>query len=526
MKDELYTEKSDIQSTVDVSTNQTSGNNGRSPSIRKNYIFNLAYQIFLIVVPIITTPYVARVLTSNGVGRYSFSFSLATYFTILAGLGFGYYAQRAIAKCQEDKLSISKTFWEIILCRLLSVAISLGANILLCLLGVYKEYTSLMWVFNINILAIAFDISFLYQGKEEFGSLVLKNFIIKTLAVILIFVFVKNENSIIVYALINASSVFLANVFMWVSAKKYLQYVSIRILRPLSHLKGTLVLFLPTIAISIYTVLDKTLIGLLVPGTYETIDSDGLTVVKKISDLENGYYEQSEKIVKMAMVVITSLGTVMIPRNSSEIERGNYDKVRQNITKSCQIVLLFGIPIMLGLIVVADSFVPWFLGEGYDKSALLIKVLAGLVPVLGFSNVFGLQFLIPSGKDKQFTFALLVGALVNLSLNIAFIMLWKSLGAAIASIFAESIVTAIMAFMIRKEINFIKILGSGWKYYISGLVMFGVCFVMSKFVGQTILGTFILILSGVFVYFCFLVLMRDCLIIGFAKRIFKFKKKQ
>ena len=510
----------------EIISSSTLANDNKKISVKKNYIFNLLYQLFLIVVPLITTPYVSRVLTANGVGQYSFSFSLATYFTIFAGLGFGYYAQRAIAKQKDNKEELSITFWEIIICRLFPVVIALSVNILFCLLGIYREYTPLMWVFNINIFAVSLDISFLYQGKEEFGSLVIKNLLIKTTSVILIFVFVVSEKSLIIYTIINASSVLLSNIFMWISIKKMLVKVKVHNLSPLRHMKGTIVLFLPTIAVSIYTVLDKTLIGLLITDTYEVLGEDGVYITKNYSDLENGYYEQSEKIVKMAMVFITSIASVMIPRNSNELALGHIDTVRKNIYTSCRLVLLFGIPLMLGLIAVSDNLVPWFLGNEYEKSSFLIKLLSPLVIIIGFSNVFGLQFLIPAGKDRIFTIALTTGAAINLLLNIFFIKLWWSNGAAIATLVAEAVVTLITALAIRKEINFLKVLLSGWKYLISGIIMFVICLFISTYLSPSIVNTLLITLSGILSYFIFLIIFQDKLIIISIKKItLKIKKK-
>lgn len=498
----------------------------KKKSIKKNYFYNLAYQLFLLIVPLIVTPYVSRVLTPEGVGQYSFSFSLITYFTIVGALGFGNYAQREIAKHQGDVKAQSKSFWEIVICRLIPVAFSLIVNIILCVLKVYDIYTSLMWIFNINIIAIAFDIAFLYQGNEEFGKLVLRNLIVKTISIVLIFLLVKTYDDLWIYTLINAGSVILSNLIMWVVCYKYLAKIKVNILRPLRHLKGTLILFLPTIATSIYTVLDKTLIGLLITDTYKaeikkTIDGVTIitTVTKKYSDLENGYYEQSEKLIKMAMTIITSIGTVMIPRNSREFASGNIDKVRKNINISSKLVLLFGVPLTLGFISIASMIVPWFFGLRYDKCTILLRILAPLIVIIGFSNVLGLQYLLPCGKDKQFTLALILGSVLNLILNIFFIKIWWSIGAAIATVIAESVVSLVMAIMVRKEVNILKILLGGWKYYISGAIMFLTCYFLSTIFNPTILYTFIVIIIGGFTYFFVLIILREKYIIQAIKKI-------
>lgn len=500
---------------------QVSNNINKKANVKKNYFYNLLYQIFLLIVPLITTPYISRVLLAEGVGQYSFSFSLITYFTIFASLGFGYYAQREIAKHQGDINKQSHIFWEINICRLLPVIAALLVNIFLCMFNIYGEYTSLMWIFNINIVNVAFDISYFFQGNEKFKTIVLRNFIIKSIAVASIFIFVKNANHVWVYAIINSLGLILSTIIMWIPASRILTKVCIRDIKPLKHLKGSFILFLPTIAVSIYTILDKTLIGLLIKDTYTIIDENGQEVIKKYSDLENGYYEQSEKIVKIVMTVITAIGIVMIPRNSNEFALGNKDKVIENIYKTSKFIFFIGIPLTLGLIMTSGLFVPWFLGNSFDKCSNLIKILSPLVLIIGLSNAFGLQFLIPAGRDKEFTIALAIGASTNLIANIIFIPLWWSYGAALATIIAELAVTLTMSIMIRKDIKLIRILLSGWKYYIAGGTMFILLFFISKYFSPNALMTFLFVLAGASTYFLVLFILKDEILFSYFKLIFK-----
>jgi O-antigen/teichoic acid export membrane protein len=304
-------------------------------SIAKNYVFNVVYQIFILIVPLITTPYLSRVLGAEGIGQYSFSNSIASYFTLVAALGFGYYAQREIANHQGDKKTQSLIFWEILIVRFFSTAIS---TIICCSLGwagVYKTYTVLMWWWILQIGATEFDITFLFQGNEEFGKIVGRNLIAKILSIVLIFSLVKRPDQVWVYVLCFAGSTFVGNISLWFYLPQFLSPVSFKELKPWHHLLPTLRLFLPTIAASVYTLLDKILIGVLIQDTYVVEETQviggvetAVQVTKRYSDLENGYYEQSEKIVKMAMTVITALGTVMIPRNSTEYANGNIEKVK------------------------------------------------------------------------------------------------------------------------------------------------------------------------------------------------------
>ena len=487
--------------------------------IKKNYLFNVAYQLLLIIVPLITTPYVSRVLLPEGVGQYSFSFSIITYFTIFAALGFNTYAQRAIAKYQDDKYAQTKAFWEIIICRLASVLISLAVNIVLGLFRVYQEYSTLMLIMNINIFAVAFDVAFYFQGNEKFGQIVVLNSIIKISGTVLIFLLVKTQSDVWVYTLINSLIVLFGYLVLWIKLPKNLVKVKFSDLRPFIHLKPTLLLFLPTIAISIYTVLDRTLIGLLITDTYTYIDETGAEIVKKYSDLENGYYEQAEKLVKLSMTIVTCIGTVMIPRNSKEFADGNIAQVKENIYSSSRFVWFLSIPMSLGLICVASNFVPWFYGDGYEKCATLISIFSALIMIIGFSNIFGLQYLIPSGQDKKYTIALVLGALINLTLNLIFIHFWWSIGATIASVIAELAVTVVMALSIRKEISIPKILGMSWKYLIAGGAMFALLFIIKNYFASSILNTVILVVIGIAVYLITLIILREKFIFGFFAKI-------
>ena len=474
-----------------------------SKSITKNYLFNLINQILLIIIPIITTPYVSRVLGADGVGKYSFSNSIASYFVIFASLGFGYYAQREIAKYQDNKKKQSEIFWEIIIVRSASVSTALIVYFAAIVLGVFKEeYTLLMMILSVSILAVAFDISFLFAGNEDFSKTVLTNTVVRILNVIAIFVFVKDRNDLWKYVLITVLTVLTANASLAVYAKNYLCNIEIKSLRPIRHIKPAVILFLPTIAISVYTYLDKTMIGVITG-----------------SDFENGFYEQAEKIVKIVMTVVTSLGAVMIPRNSNAFERKDMQAIRQNIYRSVRFVLLLGIPMMIGLIAVSDNMVPWFLGDGYYKSANIMKILSVLILAIGLSNVFGLQYLIPAGEDKKFTISVTCGAFTNFLLNLVLIRLFKSYGAAIATIVAETVVTVIMFCFIRKNVSLCEILKNSTKYLISGIIMFVPCFVLGRILEPSIINTFIIVFIGVVVYLICLILLKDEFFLEIANRL-------
>lgn len=495
-------------------------------NIKKNYLYNLFYQIITLITPLITAPYVSRVLGSDGIGKFSFTYSLVSYFTLFASFGFNYYAQREIANNQGEQEKQSVIFWEIICSRIFLVIISLLIYFLMIIFGVFQDYKLLMMILSINIISVGFDISFLYQGNEEFGKIVIRNIITKIVGIILIFLFVRQKSDVWIYTMCHSIILIASNILLWFGLRKKVIFVSIRKLNIKKHFLPSLRLFIPTIAVSVYTMLDKTLIGLLVNGETIITNIFGKTEIVKNSELENGYYEQAEKIVKMVLTIITSLGTVMIPRNSSSLAKGKHEEFFNNINNALSFVCFIGFPLMFGLAAISFNFCPWFFGPGYEKVPYLIIIFCPLVIFIGFSNVLGLQYLIPLKKDKKYTIAICTGALLNVIINIFLIPKYKSYGAAFATIFAELIITCIMFYFARKDINIKKLFCSCCKYLLSGIVMFICIFLVTLYLSSSIINTIVIILLGCFIYLILLLLFRDKYIFGFINKVKNINKSK
>lgn len=479
-------------------------------NVKKNYLFNLAYQMFLILVPILLTPYVARVLGECGSGQYSYTFSISTYFTMFASLGFQFYAQRLIAAHQGDHHRQSVDFWEVFLARLIPSAVAVTVYVvLLCTHAYADKYMTLMWVLGIHVIAVIFDVSFFFQGNERFVGLVSRHFLIKLLSVIAILVFVKRAEDLWRYVLIQALTVLISNLSIWPELMRSLSRVSPSELCPLRHLRAALILFLPAVATSVYTYLDKTLLGLLTRA-----------------DAENGYYEYAEKIIKMAMTVITSLGTVMVPRNARRYAEGDEEGIRHNIHQSARFVWFLGVPIALSLIALAHIFIPWFLGAGYEKAAILMQILAPLILIIGLSNLFGIQYLIPCGHDRSYTVAVLLGAATNLALNLILIPRYASIGAAIATLVAECVVTLLMFVFVRRALPFSQVFGCGWRNLIGGVLMVALPLYVSRHPSGNMLFMAGSLVVGGCIYLITLWILHDpflCYLIDFLRS--KLKKK-
>jgi len=469
--------------------------NKKKKSLKLNYIFNLINQILAILLPLVLAPYISRVLQPEGVGKYSFVNSIITYFTLFASLGFGFYAQREIAKYQEDKEKQAIVFWEIFIARCFSVALSLVLNLFLIVIGVYGNNALFMLILSINILSIVFDISYFFQGNEEFGRIVIRNIVVKLLMTISIFLLVKDKGDLWLYILLHSLAIFISNISLWPTLFKVIPKAQLSELKPFRHMKQVIILFLPTIATSIYTVLDKTLIGVITG-----------------SDAQNGFYEQAEKIVKCALTLITCLDLVMIPRNSNEFQKGNIEGVKNNIYKAFHFVWLLGIPIALGLSVVASHFLPWYLGSSFNSSIILLEILSFLILIIGCSSILGTNYLIPTKQDKKYTAAILTGAGLNLVLNIILIYIFGAVGAAISTITAEFTITIVMFLMVRKELSYKQIFKTIYKPAIAGLIMFIALIILKTYLTPSILSTLILIAVGVIIYFILILILRDGLV--------------
>lgn len=477
-------------------------------SIKKNYFYNFIYQLFMIIVPLVATPYVSRVLNADGVGKHSFAYSICFYFMLLAALGFNLYGQRQIAKCLGDKEKQSKIFWEIGIIRCISTAISIGLYFVLIVSNLLEASNLLLLIMTLNIVAVIFDSVFIFQGNEDFKQVAIRNIVVKAVIIAAIFIFVKTKDDLVIYAVINALNPVLSVLIMLPFLKKYLVKVKLKDLKPAQHLVPCLKLFIPTIAVVIFTVIDRTMIGLLVPGEVSVMEN-GVLVVKTVANIENGYYEQAEKIVKMALTIITSIGVIMYSRNSSYFQQGEYEKVKEKTYTSISFVYFLAIPLMFGLIAIAGNLCPWFLGPGYEKVPKLIMLLSPLSVIIGISNVFGIQYIIPSGKDMVYTLSVVVGTVVNIILNICLVRYHFSYGAAVATLMAEFAILVFQMIYLRKVFSWRKVVVLSIKYLISGVIMFIPVYALSLVISATVLNTFLLVGLGLFIYGICMIIIRD-----------------
>lgn len=459
-------------------------------SIKKNYIYNLAYQILLLLAPLITTPIVSRSLTADGVGTYGYIYSIVSYFVMVSILGSSTFGQREISYVQNDTHKRSVVFFETLLFRIITCAICGIAYVIFAL--VQSDNRIIYLIMTFFIFGVATDISWFFQGLEEFGKIIRRSIIVKIINILLIVVFIREKSDLFFYAFFLAVIPCVGNITLWFYLPKYIHKVRIPDIKLGYVFTQSFSLFLPTVAIQVYTVLDKTMIGL---------------ITQQVAEI--GYYDQAEKISKMSVAIITSLSTVMIPRIGSYYSSGERTLLYTAMYKSYRFSILICAPLCVGVATAASNFVPWFFGPGYDKVVPLMIILSLLIPALGISNITGMQYLIPTKRQKQYTISVTAGAMLNLVCNRFMIYYWNSTGAAIASVFAELFVAGLQLYYVRNEISFFRIIKSGIKYIIGALIMGVVLIMESQCLSPRIYNTAIMIITGMAMYTVVLMLLRD-----------------
>lgn len=467
-------------------------------SVRANYIYNAAYQVLNLLTPLITTPYISRVLKADSIGIYSFVYSVMSYFALFAGMGIFTYGQREVSYFQDNRKERSRVFWELKCLSLITTLTAMTAYVIMSLICAGDDLAVYISV-GITILYTATDTTWLFMGMEDFGKIVSVGFVIKILDIVFTFIFIKHKSDLVLHISAMVFFILSGSIWLWRYVPEYIDRPDFKNMNPFRNIKVIWSMFVPTIAVHIYSMLDKTMIGLLTEGSYE-----------------NGYYELAARISRMSLMLVTSIGSVMIPRIGYLF--GQNDKYRINLymQRSYNFVWFLGIPLCLGLIGISDNFVPWFFGEGFDKVSGLLKISGFLIPAIGISTVTGAQYLIPTKRQNMFTLTVITGACVNIILNAVLIIHFKSYGAVIASVIAEIVILLHQLYIVRDELNFKEIMFSSGNYIISGIIMLIVLRFINANIMPSVINTFIMIFSGACIYFIGLYVMRDKFFIDYS----------
>lgn len=476
--------------------------------IARNYFYNLSYQILSLFVPLLTTPYISRVLGAEAIGTYSYTFSIVGYFSTIAALGIGTYGQLKIAENRDNKIMISEIFFELIITRFTTTLIcSIFYFFFIFLFGGINK--GLYIILSLNIISAAFDISWLLQGLEEFKKTVFRNYVIKLTSIILTFIFIKKSKDLYLYAFISQGAILLGNLTLWIGLKNYIVKDFKLKIHFKENIKQSFIYFIPAIAITLYSYLDKTMIGAITG-----------------SSIQNGYYEQAFKIQQIAMTIVTSLSTVIMPRMTYMFKKNDTEGIKDILNKSYSITTMFCIPLTLGLIAISEQLIPWFLGKAFLPSIKILKVLSILILINGLVEFYGKQIIIPSGMQKQYNIITIVGVICNAILNFIFISYFGAMGACYASVLSALVIMVLLTINSKKIFEIKSIITIPIKYLIAGIIMF-CCVSNFKLVELSNIVLIICkILIGILVYTITLIIMKEKLIWEILDKFVLSKRKK
>ena len=458
-------------------------------SIVKNYLYNLTYQILIIILPLVTTSYLARVLGPTVTGIYSYTYTIVNYFVLFGSLGISMYGQREIAYLQNDKIKRKKTFIELVIFRFIAIAI---ASIIyyFCFMrtGEYVVYYRILFF---ELLAAGFDISWFFQGMEDFKKTVIRNIAVRLTSVALIFIFVKQQSDLNKFLTIYAFADLLGNMSLWLYLPKYFKGIKVKKISLTQQIPAIILLFIPQIANKIYNMLDTTMLGNIIADKSET-----------------GFYEQSQKIIRVLLTVVTSLGTVMVPRMANMFANGEKENIAKYMKKSFNFTYMLSFPIIFGLMAISRDFVPWFFGPGYEKVVILMNIIIPIILLMGIANILGTQYLLPTKRQKEFSISVIGGIIVNFILNYIMIHLWQSIGACIATVISQIVVDAIQCYYVKDEINLKEMFKLSCKYLFAGIMMF-ICCMLVRIICSGFICLVIQIIIGVIIYLGILIIFKD-----------------
>ncbi|MBF7123767.1 polysaccharide biosynthesis C-terminal domain-containing protein [Pediococcus pentosaceus] len=468
----------------------------------KNYLYNAFYQIFVLLVPLVTTPYLSRVLGPHGVGINSYTNSIIQYFILAGSIGIGMYGNRQIAFVRDDKEKLTRTFYEIFFLRIITITIAYVFFVVFLLLT--KEYRLYYIAQSISIIAAAFDISWFFMGVENFAVTIFRNLVIKILSLICIFTFVKSFNDLFIYIAILSLSLLFGNLTLFPSLKRYVGRVNWKKLGILKHLAPSISLFIPQIAIQIYLVVNKTMLG--------SLDS----VVAA------GYFDQSDKVIRLVLAVVTATGTVMLPHVANAYMRGDVQKTKESLYSSFSFVSALSVPMMFGMIAITKTFVPLFFSKKFIAIVPLMQVESVVILIIAWSSAIGVQYLLPTQQNKNYTISVVLGAIVNIIINIPLILWLGAFGASIATVCSEITVSGYQLFSIRNQISYRKLFHDFEKYISAGVLMFIVVFLLDNRLGNSWGMLWFEVIIGAFAYLLFLYILKAD-ILKEAKKILKIR---
>lgn len=467
-----------------------------------NIIYTALYQILLVILPIITTPYVSRVLGVNNVGTNSYASNITSYFVLFGEMGMSLYGRREIAAGRDDINKRTLVFKQLCFVRIL-LNLILIAIYYIFIRFISNSNLTLLLIYSLNIWANLMDITWFFQGLGEFKLVTVRNFIIRILGVIAIFIFVKKPSDLYAYAAISGVSGVLTQLSLWPMVKKRICPIRFNTIGLKRHIYYSFMMFIPTIFSTLYGKVDILMLGIF--NTHKEV----------------GVYTQAENIISIVTNVINSVPLVFMPVLSNMISNGmKKDEIEKTLEENSRFTWLVSIPLMCGIIGIANVFTPVFFGAGYEKVEYLLYILSFEIVIIGLNNIYGGQYLIASLHQKEFNISVIIASCLNVVMNVFLIPNFASIGAAFASIVTEFIMMLIQRAYTLKDIHFSA--RPNVNYIIGGLLIILMTRLTGLIFGKTIISLIMEIAVGICVYMLVMILRKD---IFYKKALYMVKQR-
>lgn len=473
-------------------------------SYKSNYIYSVINTISSLLFPLITFPYVARILMPDGIGTVNFLSSIISYIILFTSLGIPTYGIIEIAKIKNDIQAKTIKAIEILTLNLILVILGYLFVILIVLFvpQVNTNYTIFL-ILSINILLTAIGCEWFYQGTEEFKYIAIRSFIIKSINCILLFALVRKSSDLLwysIYIVIGSSGNNILN-FLQLRKKLDLKHYSFSKMNIAYHIKPTLKIFAVNAISSIYLQLDTIMLGFL---------STAATV---------GYYTGAIRLTKMLMGIATSMGIVFLPRISHLLTKENQKETNALISKTIEFMVLLSFPLSIGLIILSAPLIRLFCGIEYLPAIISLRIMAPIILFISISYILA-QFTLAKNKINYTIIIALICSIVNVLLNIILIPHYGNDGAAFGTLIAEfsSLLCYIYICVDKFNIRIFNI-KHYFQYFLASIGLTLICYLCQLFITSDILSLIIIPCVGILTYSIILYILKNKIFIEYYSKI-------
>lgn len=476
--------------------------------LTKNYLYTIFYQVFSIIIPIITMPYVTRVLSPNSIGEVNYSQSIAQLFVLSTILGLGKYGVKVIAQEVRGTTDEMKIFIEN---YIVQIVLGVFSIVIYISLGIIGNNDILYYIQVIYIISAILDINWFYQGREDFKKSITRGIFVKIFGLVLIFLLVNDDSDKLIYALVLSGSQFLGTLFLFVTLFRECSFInnikknSIELNNVKKNLLESLKVFIPIFSLQIGMQMYPIIIGIL--GTKEDV----------------AYFNNSIKIVLIPLYIVTSLSTVLMPRVTKMIANDTEEKIINKLMKqSFNVVICLSIPLSMGIILIAPNFVPWFFGDNFTDATVFLQILAIKIVPMTLIEFIAYQYLLPHGKNTLYAFYTFIGTLIGFILLPPFFSILGVNGIVFMSVLTDILVVILL--ISKSRFLFMTIIG--WdtlKFFVSAITTFAILNMVNfnTITSNSIVITVLEVLMFIIIYLIILLCLKTDFILEGGKKVFR-----